>query len=142
MDAYSASWRRTSIISMAVSAASYPLLASLEPARSMACSTLFVVKTPKPMGIRSHFPTDANCSSVALRRLRMGNNEACGFNCRREAFRNRTSPAFQSRNPEISNWTSSSVGSSRPIGDFGISALKCRTRPILKFPMSSCRRGL
>src|SRR4030095_14299653 len=49
---YSESRRITFIISTAVRPPSQPLFASLEPERSIACSTLLVVKTPKPMGIR------------------------------------------------------------------------------------------
>jgi hypothetical protein len=41
----------TLIISSAVSAASAPLLPALVPARSIACSMLSVVRTPKATGI-------------------------------------------------------------------------------------------
>ena len=46
-------------ISMAVQAASYPLFPAFVPARSMACSILSVVTTPKITGISVFSPTAA-----------------------------------------------------------------------------------
>ena len=46
----SASVRRSCAISIAVIAASKPLLPAFVPARSTACSTVFVVRTPKAIG--------------------------------------------------------------------------------------------
>src|SRR5207247_1208105 len=44
------SWRSRSAVSIAVMAASKPLLPALVPARSMACSMVSVVRTPKTQG--------------------------------------------------------------------------------------------